>query len=217
MEEDDLNLRYLNYIEQLFAAEDSALQEAFNAMRTNDLPEINISASQGKLLQVLALAIGAKRILEIGTLGGYSTIWLARALPPKGKIISLELNPHHAKVARENLERAGLSNLAEIRVGPGLDSIATLAEEQTDLFDLLFIDADKDNYSNYLTQAFPLVRNGGLILADNTLRNAILDDSPPSGTKQYNLTVAARKDLDSIVVPALRPRGMDGLTISFKR
>ncbi|MBV9392538.1 MAG: class I SAM-dependent methyltransferase, partial [Verrucomicrobia bacterium] len=158
MEEDDLNLRYLNYIEQLFAAEDSALQETFNAMRTNGLPEINISASQGKLLQVLALAIGAKRILEIGTLGGYSTIWLARALPPDGKIISLEVDPHHAKVARENLDNAGLSNYVEIRVGPGLDSIATLVKEKTDSFDLLFIDADKDNYSNYLSQAFPLVR-----------------------------------------------------------
>ncbi|MBV9672629.1 MAG: O-methyltransferase [Verrucomicrobia bacterium] len=217
MEEDDLNLRYLNYIEQLFAAEDSALQETFNAMRTNGLPEINISASQGKLLQVLALAIGAKRILEIGTLGGYSTIWLARALPPDGKIISLEVDPHHAKVARENLDNAGLSNYVEIRVGPGLDSIATLVKEKTDSFDLLFIDADKDNYSNYLSQAFPLVRKGGLILADNTLRRSNLDDSPPSGTGQYNQTVAAREDLVSIVVPALRRRGMDGLTISFKR
>jgi predicted O-methyltransferase YrrM len=205
------------YISGLFATEDDALRSAREEMLRARMPEINVSASEGKLLHLLARAIGARRILEIGTLGGYSTIWLARAMPPQGKLISLEIDARYAEVARRNLQRAGLAKKVEIRVGPALESLSQLEAENEGPFDLVFIDADKDGYVNYLRKAMPLLREGGLVLGDNTLPDAVLDSAAESGTKRYNAEVSARPELISILVPVLRNRGIDGLLISVKQ
>ncbi len=206
---------YDAYIRQSFAEEDEALRTTRAEMQREGLPGINVSASEGKVLHVLALLTGAKRILEIGTLGGYSATWLARALPPDGKLISLEIDPHHAEVARRNVERAGLADKVEVRVGPALESLARMEAEGP--FDLVFIDADKDGYVEYLRKVMPLVREGGLILGDNTLPDAVLDPAADSGTKRYNTAVAAHPDLVSILLPVLRGHGVDGLLVSIKR
>ncbi len=206
-----------DYITRTFAPEDEALAEARQNAQREGLPEINVSPSQGKFLQLLARLAGARRILEVGTLGGYSAIWLARALPEGGKMISLELDSHHADVARANIERAGLGEKIEIRVGPGADSLRKMHQSSEALFDVIFIDADKDGYPKYLELCLPLLREGGLLLGDNTLPDAVLDTQAQSGTKSYNAAVAARSDLSSIIVPALRARGVDGLTISIKQ
>lgn len=206
---------YDRYITSLFAQEDEILQWVRQEMQQQGLPGINVSASEGKLLHVLALAIGARRILEIGTLGGYSAIWLARALPPEGKLISLEIDPHHAEVARRNVARAGLSQQVEVRVGAALESLAQMATSGEAAFDLVFIDADKNGYVNYLEKSLPLLRQGGMILADNTLPQAVLDPAADSGTKRYNTAVSTHPELISIPVPVLRSQGIDGLLISF--
>jgi predicted O-methyltransferase YrrM len=208
---------YDHYITELFASEDHVLESAREHSRREGLPEINVSASQGKLLYLLARIIDARRILEIGTLGGYSTIWLARALPPVGKLITLEIDPHHAAVARHNLERANLLTIVEIKIGPALDSLLELHGKREQLFDLIFIDADKERYPQYLKEALPLLRERGLVLADNTLPAAVLDPDARHGAKQYNADVSARPELTSILVPAVRSRGIDGLLISLKQ
>ncbi|MDQ2732839.1 MAG: O-methyltransferase [Armatimonadota bacterium] len=205
------------YIDSQFAPEDDALRSAREEMQREGLPEINVSASEGKLLHLIAMLSGSQRILEIGSLGGYSAIWLARALPPGGKLITLELDPHHAEVARRNIERAGLSSTIEVRVGAALNSLAQIAAADEGPFDLIFIDADKDGYVDYLKASVPLVREGGVILGDNTLPEAVLEATAESGTKHYNTAVAAHPDLVSIIVPVLRGRGIDGLLISIKR
>ena len=208
---------YDRYISGLFATEDDALRSAREEMLREGMPGISVSASEGKVLHILARIIGARRILEIGTLGGYSTIWLARALPPEGKLISLEIDTRYAEVARRNLKRAGVEEKVEIRVGPALKSLSRLTAEAERSFDLVFIDADKDGYVNYLRKAMPLVREGGLVLGDNTLPDAVLDPVAESGTKRYNAEVSACPDLNSILVPVLRSRGIDGLLISIKQ
>jgi caffeoyl-CoA O-methyltransferase len=209
--------QYDRYISTLFALEDDALRSAREEMSREGMPGISVSASEGKVLQLLARIIGARRILEIGTLGGYSTIWLARALPPEGRLISLEIDARYADVARRNLKRAGLEGKVEVRVGPALESLSRLNVAIEGAFDLLFIDADKQAYVNYLRKALPLVREGGLVLGDNTLPDAVLDPAAESGTKRYNAEVSAHPDLDSILVPVLRGRGIDGLLISVKQ
>ena len=186
-------------------------------MQRGNLPEINVSASEGKLLHMLARLFQPKRILEIGTLGGYSAIWLARALPPTGKMVSLELDAHHAEVAEHNIARAGLASQVEVRVGPASETLARMTADGEPLFDLVFIDADKDGYVDYLHAALPLLRPGGLLLGDNTLPDAVLDPAATSGTKRYNTAVAAHLDLDSILIPVLRNHGIDGLLVSIKR
>jgi len=172
---------YDRYISGLFAHEDDVLKFARAEMRRGNLPEINVSASEGKVLQVLARMIGARRILEIGTLGAYSTIWLARALPPDGKLITLEINPRFAAVARRSLKHAGLSDQVEIKVGPALESLSQLETDGEQPFDIVFIDADKEGYANYLQKALPLLREGGLVLADNTLPDTVLDPRTENG------------------------------------
>jgi predicted O-methyltransferase YrrM len=206
---------YNEYITSLFAPQDSDLVEALAEMKRENVRNMNVSASEGKLLQVLALAIGAKRILEIGTLGGYSGIHLARALPEGGKLITLEIDPHHAEVARRNLGRAGVAQKVDIRIGPASETLEQLAQAGEPLFDLIFIDADKDGYTEYLRQSLPLLRVGGLLLADNTLPGAVLTQGD-SGTKRYNAAVAECPGLTTIVIPTLRHQGIDGLTVSFR-
>lgn len=205
------------YTSGLFAPEDDALKQAREDMDREGLPSINVSASEGKLLHVLALISAPRRILEIGTLGGYSAIWLARALPAGGKLVSLEIDPHHADVARGNIARAGLADRVEVRTGPALETLSQMIAYGEEPFDLVFIDADKDAYVDYLGKAMALLRDGGILLGDNTLPDAVLTDGADSGTKRYNAAVAAHPDLVSINVPVLRDKGIDGLLLSIKR
>lgn len=163
-------------VDALFHA-DPVLDAVLAANRDQGLPSIDVSPAQGKLLSLLARIHRAKRVLEIGTLGGYSTIWMARALPMDGKIVTLELDPHHAKVAGANFVRAGVSERVELRVGPALQSLAALSAENAGPFDLIFIDADKPNNPNYLSWAMRLSRPGTVIICDNVIREgAVLDE-----------------------------------------
>ena len=212
----ELNTRaYDDYAASMFAPQDAVLAEALAEMEREGVPGINVSATEGKLLQVLALAAGAKRILEVGTLGGYSGIHFARALPDGGRLITLEIDPHHAEVARRNFERAGVGHKVEVRVGPASETLRQLAAAGGPPFDLIFIDADKGGYVEYLGLSLPLLREGGLLLGDNTLPDSVLT-AEESGTKRYNAAVAERPELTTVILPILRQHGLDGLTVSFK-
>lgn len=204
---------YEDHISHLFAQEDEALRLAREDTHKAGMPPISVSATEGKLLHVLTRSVGARRILEIGTLGGYSAIWLARALPAGGRLVSLELDAHHSEVAEKNIGRAGLSKVVEIRVGDGLASLAKMTAAGEPAFDVAFIDADKEGYPDYLDAVYPMVRTGGLILADNTLR---LDAPPAAGIPRYNAAVARHPGLNSIIIPVLRGDGLDGLLVSVK-
>ncbi len=207
---------YDAYIAELFAPQDAALTETLALMERENVRAINVSPVEGKLLHVLALLVGAKRILEIGTLGGYSGIHLARALPEGGKLITLELDAHHADVAQRNFERADVADKTEIRIGPAAESLKQIAASGEPQFDLIFIDADKDGYPEYLELSLPLLREGGLLLGDNTLRGA-LEAERNSGTLRYNAAVSQTPELTSILLPVLRGQGLDGLTVSIKK
>ena len=202
------------FIGQL-APEDEVLTAALRDSEAAGLPEIAVSAAEGKLLHLLAQIQGATRVLEIGTLGGYSGIHLALALPADGKLITLELDPHHAEVAQRNFDRAGVGHKVKILVGPAANSLQKLAADGEAPFDLIFIDADKDGYTEYLRLSLPLLRDGGLLLGDNTLPDAVLNDGT-SGTKRYNAAVAEQAGLTTTIIPILRRRGIDGLTVSVK-
>jgi predicted O-methyltransferase YrrM len=212
---EDNTASYDRYIAGLFAPQDAALAGTVAEMERESVPKINVSGTEGKLLQVLALAVGAKRILEIGTLGGYSGIHLARALPEGGTLVTLEIDPHHAEVAQSNFDSAGVGHRVDVRVGPAAETLRAIATAGEAPFDLVFIDADKGGYVEYLELSLPLLREGGLMLADNTLPDAVLTGED-SGTKRYNAAAAARPELTTIVIPVLRGRGIDGLTVSFK-
>jgi predicted O-methyltransferase YrrM len=184
------------------------------------MPAISVSPTQGKLLQLLARIQGARRILEIGTLGGYSTIWLARALPPDGRLISLEVNPKHAEVARANLARAGLTTMVEIRQGRAVDTLQQLATEGNGPFDLIFIDADKPGYADYLKWSLKLARQGTLIIADNVVRKgAVADpdskDENVQGIRKFNEALAAEKRVTTTVIQTVGGKGYDGLAFIF--
>jgi caffeoyl-CoA O-methyltransferase len=201
---------------QLFAPEDEALRAVLETTRASGMPEIQISPLQGRLLQILAFACGARKILEVGALAGYSSIWLARALPPDGRLISLEVSEKHAAVARASLARAGLSDRSEVRVGPAGELLPALTGDAP--FDLVFIDADKPGYPTYLDWALKLTRPGGLIIADNCIRGGAplrmeADDPVTLGIKEYNQRVASDPRLLSVALP-LDDDGMDGFAIS---
>lgn len=204
------------YVEGLFAPADAALENALRRTREAGLPEIQVSPSEGKLLQVLAGISGARRILEIGTLGGYSTIHLARAMPVEGRLISLELDGRHAEVARESIAEAGLSEKVEVRVGDAKALLAAMADEPVEPFDLVFIDADKGGYPEYLEWAVRLSRPGSVVLADNTIRDgAVLDpeDESARATREFNEKLARDPRLCALVLPVIR-NGVDGLAIA---
>jgi len=206
---------YNDYVASLFAPQDSALSETIAEMEREKVPAINVSGVEGKLLHILALTVGAKRVLEIGTLGGYSGIHFARALPADGKLVTLELDAHHAEVARRNFELARVTDKVDIRLGPAAETLKQLVANGEPKFDVIFIDADKDGYVEYLNLSLPLLRDGGLMLGDNTLPDAVLTDAD-SGTKRYNAAIAAHPELTSVVIPILRRHGLDGLTVSYK-
>lgn len=210
------------YIDGLFAGEDPVLEATLRHMTEAGLPEIQVSAGQGKFLYLLAKLSGARRILEIGTLGGYSTIWLGRALAEGGRLVSLEFDPSHAAVARANIEAAGLDGQVEVIVGPALETLPMLAEQRDASFDLVFLDADKINYVGYLEWAVRLARPGGLIVADNVIRaGAVLDpdsgDPSAVGAAAFNAALAAEPRLEAIVLQQVGPKGHDGLAIARLR
>jgi predicted O-methyltransferase YrrM len=208
------------YITGLFGATDPILEAALRDSAAAGLPEIAVSPAQGQLLHVLARAHGARRILEIGTLGGYSTIWLGRALPPDGNLLTLEADPQHAAVARMNIDRAGLSEMVAVRVGRAQDTLPRLVTEGTAPFDLIFIDADKESYALYLEWALKLSRPGTLIIADNVVRggriiDAASEDSNVQGARRFNKLLAANPGLTATVVQTVGSKGYDGLAIAL--
>jgi len=207
------------YIEERFAPQDEALEAAVQGSRQAGLPEIQVSPNEAKLLQLLAELVDARSVLEIGTLGGYSAIHFARALPEDGRLVSLEIDERHAEVARENVERAGLSGKVEIRVGDARELLAGIAEGGEGPFDVVFIDADKSGYPEYLEWSLRITRPGSLILGDNTVRGgSILDprDDSARATNEFNERIAGDPRLSAILLPILRER-IDGLTIARVR
>ncbi len=202
-------------ITQQFAAEDEGLQYALTAARQAGLPQIQISPIQGKLLQLLATACNAHKILEIGSLGGYSGIWLARALPSNGHLITLEINPIHANLVRTAFAKAGVSDRAEVRVGKALDLLPHLESEAP--FDLVFLDADKPPYPQYLEWALRLTRPGSFIVADNCVRSGKAFDQPEdeamAGIVEYNKRIASDERLLSLLL-AMDDDYTDGFAIS---
>jgi len=206
------------YVEALCAPEDEALKLALADSDRAGLPQINVSANEGKLLHLLAKIAGARRILEIGLLGGYSAIWLARALPADGRMISLELEEQHARVARANLDRAGVGGKVEIRTGPALENLQRMLAAGEAPFDVIFIDADKTGYPAYLDCAFKLVKSGSLILGDNVIRNGrVTGDEPGDASleaiRAFNQRLADDPRLDTLLLPLMRD-SLDGLAIA---
>ena len=208
-----------DYIEALFAAPDDVLRRNRARADGAGLPPINVSPTEGKLIYLVAKMTRARRVLEIGTLGGFSTTWLARALPYGGAIVSLEVNPRHAEIARANLEGVAPGVAIDIRVGDAQATLGSMAADGEEPFDLVFIDADKPSYPRYLDLALRLSRPGTVILADNVIRQgAVLeeshDDQNATGAKRYNRAIAEHPRLESIVLPIIREK-VDGLAISL--
>lgn len=206
-----------DYIASKLLGDDEALSAALRANAAAGLPAIDVSAAQGKMLHLLARIAGARRILEIGTLGGYSTIWLARALPADGQLVTLELDPHHAAVARANLDHAGVGALCEIRVGDAIATLAALPGEA--LFDLVFIDADKERYADYLTAAVRLSRPGTVIVCDNVVREGGVIDPASSdpkvpGTRALFDAIAAHPRLDATAIQTVGAKKWDGFILA---
>ena len=215
----DLLTRIDSYVEGLFAPPDPALEAAIRRSREAGLPEIHVSPNGGKLLQFLAEIAGARRILEIGTLGGYSTIHLARALPESGSLVSLELDERHAGVTRDNVREAGIGDRVEVLVGDAKGLLAEMVEAGEGPFDLTFIDADKGGYPEYLEWALRLSRPGSLILADNAIRGgSVLDpgDESARATREFNEALAGDTRLSALILPLIRGR-VDGLAIARVR
>lgn len=208
-----------NYIADMLLGEDSQLADTLATNAAAGLPAIDVSPAQGKFLHLLAKAVAAQRILEVGTLGGYSTIWLARALAVDGRLITLEIDPHHAEVARANLDRAGVGDKVDVRVGAALDTLAALASEKGPAFDLVFIDADKQNNANYVRAAMDLARPGALIVVDNVIREGqVLDaqseDSAIQGTRRLFDMLAEEPRLDSTAIQTVGLKKWDGFVIA---
>lgn len=192
------------YRREVFAPEDDLLKGIMPAAVAQGLPKISVSPESGKTLHLLAKLVNAKKILEFGALAGYSGIWLARALPPDGKFITLEINPKHAEIARANYKTAGLADRTEVRVGPAADHLHSVSQEAP--FDLVFIDADKESYPAYLDFALGHTRRGGLIVADNAnghgrVHEALKDGDGPRGIQTYNERVARHPRLVSNIIP----------------
>jgi predicted O-methyltransferase YrrM len=205
------------YIADLLVPCDPALEAALEASTAAGLPNIQVSPTQGKMLHLLALSLGARNILELGTLGGYSTIWLARGLVDGGRLITLEADAKHAGVARSNIARAGLASVVDVRLGGALDTLPQLESEAP--FDLIFIDADKPSYPEYLEWAIRLSRAGSLIIADNVVRNgAVIDkatsDPKVQGVRRFNDLLAAETRVTATAIQTVGCKGYDGFAIA---
>jgi predicted O-methyltransferase YrrM len=208
-----------SYITGLLVPPDAALEAALQATADAGMPPANVAPNQGQLLHILALSIGARNILEIGTLAGYSTIWLARALPVGGRLITLEANPKHAQVAGANIARANLAEVVDVRVGAALDTLPQLAAEGRAPFDLVFIDADKVNTPAYFEWALKLTRRGSLIIADNVVRNGAVIDASSSdisvqGVRRFNAVLAAEPRVTATAIQTVGIKGYDGFAIA---
>ncbi len=216
---EQLAQRIDTYIESVFVPPDPILAANVANANAAGLPAINVSSNQGKFLHLLARISGARRILEIGTLGGYSTTWLARALPADGHLITLEFSPVHAEVARGNLLAAGLDRIVEVRVGDAAASMTAMIDAAEPSFDFIFIDADKVGYVKYLGLALRLSRSGTVIVADNVIRNgAVINENPEEPNdrcaRAYISAVAAHPRLESVALPIFRDK-IDGIAISL--
>ena len=208
------------YIDENLVPADPVLEAALRASADAGLPPISVSPSQGKLLHLLARAQGARTILEIGTLGGYSAIWLARALPAGGSLITLEAEPRHAEVARANLARVGLADIAEVRLGPAQDTLPKLQAAGDGPFDLIFIDADKPGYPDYLPWSVRLSRPGSMIIADNVVRGGAVADSASSdpnvqGVRRFIELLAAEPRVSATAIQTVGSKGYDGFTLAL--
>ncbi|MER7834402.1 O-methyltransferase [Streptomyces sp. NPDC096040] len=212
---DDVDFYFTSHL----SPNDEALQAALRESEASGLPHVSVTASQGKLLQLLAQIQEARNILEIGTLGGYSTIWLARALPADGRLISLEYSARHAEVAVRNIARAGLEKLVEVRVGPALESLPKLADENPAPFDLVFIDADKANNPHYVEWAVRLTRTGSLIVVDNVVRGGRVVEAGNSepdvvGTRAAIELIATHPRLSGTAIQTVGSKGYDGFALA---
>ena len=208
------------YLTDLLVPADPALESALRDSAAAGLPAINVSPNQGKLLYLLARLQGARTVLEIGTLGGYSTIWLARALPAGGRLVTLEADAKHAEIARANIARAGLADIVELRLGPALETLPQLAAEGRGPFDLIFIDADKESYPDYLAWSLRLSRRGSLIVADNVVRKgAVLDpasdDPRVQGARRFNELLAAERRVSATAIQTVGSKGYDGFALAL--
>jgi len=206
------------YLNGLLLGRDESLDDALRASDAAGLPPINVAANQGKFLELLARMHHSKRILEVGTLGGYSTIWLSRALPPDGHLVTLELEPAHAAVAQTNLDRAGVGHLVEIVVGPAAATMRRLISEKAAPFDFIFIDADKEGYPEYFDLALELAQPGSVIVADNVIRDgAVVDvhhaDSRVHGVRAFFDHVAASSRVTATAVQTVGSKGYDGFAL----
>ena len=209
-----------NYISDLFIAPDEALTAAEQSHALENIPHINVSPNLGKLLHLFVKLTNAKKILEVGTLAGYSTIWMARALPEDGKLISLELDPHHAAVARRNIDRADLSSKVDIREGKAIELLPKLLAENAGPFDLIFIDADKPPYTEYFEWALKLSRPGTVIIADNVIRDGkVLDpnqeDPMVNGAQRFNRALAANPHVTATILQTIGVKEYDGMAIAI--
>jgi len=207
-----------DYIVDRLVDEDAALAAALKANAAGGLRPIDVSAAQGKFLHLLVRMSGARRILEVGTLGGYSTIWMARALPADGTIVTLEYEPHHAEVARANIERAGYSDRIDVRVGAAAETLPALAAEQPAPFDFVFIDADKPNNTTYLDWAIKLGRPGTVIVLDNVVRDGLVanaDSRDPNvlGSRGAFDLIAANPRLSATALQTVGAKGYDGFAV----
>jgi predicted O-methyltransferase YrrM len=207
------------YISSLLAPEDAALTRTIQSLAANRIPDMSVSPAQGKLLQVFAAACKATKILELGTLGGYSTIWLARALPAGGRLITLECDEHYASVAQQNIDSAGLSKKVQIRTGKALDLLPAMIEHNEGPFDLFFIDADKPPYTEYFQYALKLSRPGSIIICDNVIRNGkVLDpdsnDEKVQGVQRLNAFLRDCKDVTATILQTVGVKEYDGMVIA---
>jgi predicted O-methyltransferase YrrM len=207
------------YIADRLLPPDPALDAALAANARAGLPAADVSPAQGKFLHLLARVAGARRVLEIGTLGGYSTIWLARAVPADGRVVTLEADPRHAEVARSNIERAGLSSRVDLRVGAALDTLPLLEAEGAGPFDLVFIDADKPSNPDYLAWALKLARPGAVVVGDNVVREgAVLDarsdDPRVQGVRRFFDVLAAEPRVSATAIQTVGTKGWDGFALA---
>lgn len=208
------------YINGLLAPHDAILEDALDASQAAGLPPIQVSPTQGKFLHILARMIGARSILEIGTLGGYSTIWLARALPPGGYVLTLEGDKKHAQVARQNFDRAGLGTTIALRFGPALETLPKIAAEGRDPFDLIFLDANKSSLAEYFGWALQLAHRGSVIVADNVIRDGnVIDTSSTDpdilGVRRFNARVAAEPRVSATEIQTVGSKGYDGFALAL--
>jgi len=209
-----------SYLNRLFAPSDPALEMTLKASKAGGLPAISVTANQGKLLHLLARAQRARKILEIGTLGGYSTIWLARALPSGGRLVTLEADPKHAKVAKTNIARAGLAKKVELRLGKAQETLPRLVRDKTGPFDLIFIDADKPGYPLYLKWSLKLSHQGTLIIADNVVQEGKVTDRSnhePNirGIRKFNKLLADDARLSATAIQMVGSKGWDGFAVAL--